>query len=147
MSGVVRTVRHTGISVRDLDVSLSFYRDLLGLTVAVQAEEGGEFLETVLGFDKVRVTTVKLSAPDGPTLVELLRYDEPEGRFDPSRDVQTIGPSHIAFTVDDIDSLYIRLRAAGVRFRSEPRVSADGGAKVAFCSDPDGVPLELVQPL
>ena len=146
MSDRVIAVRHAGVSVRDLEKSLAFYRDGLGLTVRLKADEGGPFLEEILGFPGVRVTTVKLGAEQGPTLVELLRYDEPKPSPGLGRDVYDLGSSHLALTVTDLDGLYDDLTKAGVVFRSPPRLAPDGRAKVAFCADPDGTPVELVEP-
>jgi len=146
MSGRVVAVRHAGVSVRDLEKSLAFYRDGLGLTVRLQADESGPFLEEILGFPGVRVTTVKLGADQGQALVELLRYDEPLPASAPCREVYDFGSSHLALTVTDLDGLYHRLTEAGIVFRSPPRLSPDGRAKVAFCADPDGTPVELVEP-
>lgn len=147
MGGRVRAVRHAGVSVTDMERSLHFYRDLLGLAVLVLANEHGAVLEEVLGFPDVRVTTAKLGAPEGVTLVELLRYDNPRAGAAAAGDVHEIGASHIALTVDDLDDLYGTLSKAGVPFRSPPRVSPDGRAKLAFCADPDGTAIELVEPL
>jgi catechol 2,3-dioxygenase-like lactoylglutathione lyase family enzyme len=139
-------VRHAGVSVRDLEKSLHFYRDLLGLTIRTQADEKGPFLEEILGYPEVRVTTVKLGAAEGPTLVELLRYDLPKAEKNLGRDIYDFGASHVALTVRDVEALYKHLTAAGVVFRSPPRLSVDGRARVAFCEDPDGMPVELVEP-
>ena len=146
MSARAIAVRHAGISVRDLERSLTFYRDGLGLTVRLQADESGRFLEEILGLPGARVTTVKLGAEQGPTLVELLRYDEPRPSPGSGREVHDWGPSHLALTVTDLDGLHHRLTEAGVIFRSSPRLAPDGRAKVAFCADPDGTPVELVEP-
>ncbi len=143
----VRSVRHAGIVVRDAERSLAFYCDLLGLSVEVDQVEHGDFIETVLGLPNVRVRTVKLSAPEGPTLLELLEFEGSERLTDESGDLRRIGPTHSALTVDDLDAIYRRLIGAGVRFVSPPRTSADGRARVAFCADPDGAMLELVEPI
>lgn len=145
MSGTALSVRHAGVSVRNLERSLAFYRDALGLVVRAQADEHGPFLEEILGYPGVRVTTVKLSAEQGPTLVELLRYEQPLPSPASRREVYDFGSSHLAFTVTDLDGLYQRLTQAGVAFRSPPRLAPDGKAKVAFCADPDGTPVELVE--
>ena len=143
----VRAVRHAGIVVRDAERSLAFYRDLLGLKVEVDQLERGDFIDSILGMPDVRVRTVKLSAAEGPTLLELLEFEDSEGATGDPGDLSRIGPTHSALTVDDLDGLYERLSAAGVRFVSAPQTSADGRARVAFCADPDGAMLELVEPI
>jgi catechol 2,3-dioxygenase-like lactoylglutathione lyase family enzyme len=142
----VSSVRHLGIVVRDAERSLGFYRDQLGLRVEVDQLERGEFIETLLGLPAVRVRTVKLSTADGGTLLELLQFDEAAASTASLGDLRRLGPTHAALTVDDLEALYRRLSGQGVRFLSPPLVSADGNARVAFCADPDGTMLELVEP-
>lgn len=142
----VRTVRHTGIVVTDMERSLAFYRDELGLSVTSDQLESGEFVDTILSMPGTSVRTVKLAAREGPTLVELLEFRDGSPPETPG-DLRRIGATHAALTVDDLDSLFERLRAGGTPFLSEPRVSVDGRARVCFCTDPDGTPLELVEPL
>jgi glyoxylase I family protein len=143
----VRAVRHVGIVVADMEQALRFWRDTLGLRVQADADEHGPFLETVLAEPGVRVRTVKLAAGEGPTLVELLQFARAgDGAVD-LEDLHRPGPTHVALTVADVDALQEPLRDAGARFWSTPQVSADGRAKVAFCAAPDGVMLELVEPL
>jgi catechol 2,3-dioxygenase-like lactoylglutathione lyase family enzyme len=143
---VLRSVRHVGVVVSDLDASLAFYRDLLGLEPLRELDESGPHLDAMLALEGVRVRTVKLRAPGGDTLVELLHFAAPPAEPRVPRLAET-GPTHLAFTVDDLDTLHARLVAAGVRFNAPPQASPDGLAKVAFCLDPDGTPLELVEEL
>ena len=139
-------LRHFGIVVQDLDRALDFYGGLLALKVIRRMDEHGPFVDTILGHQAVRVTTVKLGGTNGETLLELLKFHTPEVvEQSNARGLFHIGPTHLALTVGDIDALCERLRAAGVRFISAPQVSADGLAKVCFCSDPEGTPVELVQ--
>ena len=58
-----------------------------------------------------------------------------------------IGPTHVAFTVSDLDQLFARLTEQSVRFNAPPQLAPDGKAKVTFCFDPDGTPIELVEEL
>lgn len=144
---VVRAVRHFGIVVSDMERALRFYRDLLGLKVVRVMDESGAYIENMLALPNVRVTTVKLSAEGGSTLVELLEFKSHPRRPRTDREVYGIGPSHVAFTVSDLDAVCERLSAAGVRSNAPPQRSPDGYAKVAFCEDPDGTPVELVEVL
>ncbi len=139
------TIRHLGIVVSDMAASLGFYRDLIGLREAPVHKESGDFLDGLLAIKGAVVSTVKLAGKDGPCLLELLCFEAP-GPADP-RPLNAIGPTHIALTVDDLDGLYARIVAAGYHFNAPPRVAPDGAAKVAFCRDPDGAYVELVEPL
>lgn len=140
-------VRHCGIVVSNMEKSLHFYRDLLGLKESRVMNESGEFIDSILGLENVQVTTVKLSGDDGPTLVELLEFKSHQDEDPARRTLYSIGPTHAAFTVDNLDEVYCRLSEAGIRFTTPPQLSPDGYAKVTFCQDPDGTRIELVEVL
>lgn len=142
---MVKNIRHTGIVVDNLEVSLCFYRDLLGFKVAKQMKEQGNYINNVLGLDGVEVTTVKMRAPDGG-MIELLKYHSHSKKLKPDQ-IFDIGIRHIAFTVKNLNSEYEKLKAEGVCFSSSPKVSPDGYAKVAFCRAPEGTFVELVEVL
>ena len=137
-------VRHIGIVVKNIENSLKFYRDLLGLQIQRAMNESGEYIDNMLGFKDVKVKTVKMSAPNGLTLVELLEFDVPKGS-DLPRHVNDLGTSHVAFTVSNIDEIYSKLKQSGIKFNASPQLSPDGYAKVTFCLDPDNIPVELVE--
>lgn len=140
---MINRIRHTGIVVDDLEKSLSFYRDLLGFEVVKRADEGGPFIEQILALDKALVTTVKMTSQDGQ-MIELLSYKKHTTKKQERR-INDVGLSHVAFSVNDIDREYERLREHAVEFISDPAVSPDGYAKVAFCRAPEGTFVELVE--
>lgn len=137
-------MRHIGIVVEDINRSLFFYRDLLGLKIKKDIVEEGAYIDTVLGIEKAKVRTVKLSAGNG-SLIELLCYSFPVSKGGNKKKISDLGCAHAAFTVADIDMEYRRLSAKGVVFNNPPHESPDGYAKVAFCRDPDGTFIELVE--
>jgi catechol 2,3-dioxygenase-like lactoylglutathione lyase family enzyme len=140
-------LRHAGIVVADLERARHFYCDLLGLTILRSMEEKGTYLDNMLGHKDVLVTTVKLAAPQGGALLELLYFRSPRSPAGPVRGLFDLGPSHVAFTVEDLEATFERLTRAGVPFNAPPQLSPDGLAKVTFCQDPDGTPIELVEML
>jgi len=142
---MIKDIRHTGIVVTDLETSLYFYRDLLGFQVARQMEEVGDYIDTILSLKNVKVTTVKLTLSSGP-MIELLQYHSHPAE-QKTREICEIGISHIALTVDDLDSEYERLQEKGVQFNAPPQLSPDGYAKVTFCRAPEGTLIELVEVL
>ena len=139
------SVRHMGIVVGDMEKSLHFYCDLVGLQDAPVKEETGPFIDGLLDMPGTRIQTVKLAGENSTTSIELLCFKNPTPTA--STPLNSIGPTHVALNVSDLDELYARLSKAQVSFNSPPRVSADGYAKVAFCQDPDGTFIELVEPL
>ncbi|MEM8982424.1 MAG: VOC family protein [Pseudomonadota bacterium] len=122
---------HTMVRVRDLDASLAFYCDALGLTETNRYEN-----------DKGRFTLVFLAAPadvnrardDKAPLIELT-YNWDTEDYDGGRNF-----GHLAYRVDDIYAVCQRLADAGVTINRPPR---DG--HMAFVRSPDGISIELLQ--
>lgn len=142
----MKAIRHMGIVVSNLEPALDFYTGLLGLKVIKRADESGEYLDKVLGLKNVAVSTIKMAADDG-NLVELLYFQSHSGKPAKNRKICDNGLTHIAFTVEDVNAEYERLSNAGVPFNSLPQKSADGYAWIAFCRDPEGNFIELVEML
>jgi lactoylglutathione lyase len=122
---------HTMVRVKDLDESLDFYCNKLGL-VEVNRHES----------DKGRFTLVFLAAPDDveaakaghSPLVELTWNWDPE-EYTGGRNF-----GHLAYRVEDIYGLCEKLMDAGVTINRPPR---DG--HMAFIRSPDGISIELLQ--
>jgi catechol 2,3-dioxygenase-like lactoylglutathione lyase family enzyme len=142
----MRSIRHAGIVVTDMERSVHFYGGLLKLKVVKDFSEKGGYIETITGLEGVDLHMVKLEAEDG-SMIELLKYRSHTGASGPSRRLCDTGCTHVAFTVDSIEDEYKRLSEHGVEFLSPPCESPDGYARVAFCKDPDGVFIELVEVL
>ena len=142
---MIKGIRHTGIVVVDLEASLHFYRDLLGFQVAKQMKESGDYIDNISSLHNIKVTTVKMVAPDGQMIELLLYHSHPrELRL---REICDIGITHIAFMVEDLNSECDRLKGEGVPFNAPPQLSPDGYAKVTFCRAPEGTLIELVEVL
>ena len=140
----VTAIRHTGIVVNDMETSLRFYRDLLGMEIWADFKDDHPILQSVTEVPGANIWMIKLKAKDGVS-IELLQYlSHPQGLPSPSRSCD-VGCNHIALQVDDIDSLYEKLKSEGIRFHAPPTVSPDGGAKMTYCRYPEGVIVELVE--
>jgi catechol 2,3-dioxygenase-like lactoylglutathione lyase family enzyme len=140
---MILNVRHTGIVVKDLKASLDFYIKQLGFSIKIQADEDSAFIDTILGLNNSDLTTVKLTLHNG-AMIELLDFKAHKNNIHKTQIVDT-GPTHMAFTVDDLEQTYQKFSQDGIEFISSPQVSPDGNAKVAFCSAPEGTYIELVE--
>jgi len=141
----MKAIRHIGIVVSNLDRALHFYKDLFNFEIVSDMEESGEYLDTILSLDNASVRTIKMKA-SGDTLIELL-YFRSHPITPEIKNLTQIGCSHVAFTVENIDLEYEKLKKEGVIFNAPPQLSPDGYAKVTFCRDPDGTFIELVEVL
>ena len=126
-----------------MENSLKFYQDLLGLKIIKDMDEQGGYINNMLSLDGVQVRTVKLSAGMGNTLIELLDFKSHSDNE--IRNFYTIGASHVALTVDNLEDLYKHLSENNIKFNAPPQKSPDGLVKVTCCDDPDGTPIELVE--
>jgi catechol 2,3-dioxygenase-like lactoylglutathione lyase family enzyme len=144
----LRAQSHTGITVRDLDRSVRFYHDLLGLKVATEPSPwfDGPELGGGVGVPGAELRMVCLRL--GDTLLELLEYRTPPSPTERPLLSHCVGASHVAFQVGDIRAAKAELEAAGVEFYSDINVVDEGvlaGWRWVYFSDPDGYPLELVE--
>ena len=71
---MITQIRHTGLVVADLESALCFWCNLLGFSIVKRMDESGPHINAMMGLQDVRVTTVKLAAPDG-NLIELLHFN------------------------------------------------------------------------
>ena len=122
---------HTMVRVTDLDASLHFYRDLLGLVETRRMDN-----------DKGRYTLVFLAAPKDQGRAETERSPEVELTYNWDSEDYMGGRNfgHLAYKVDDIYAACQRLMDGGVTINRPPR---DG--HMAFVRSPDGVSIELLQ--
>ena len=142
---MIINVNHTSFTVGDLDRSISFYRNLLGLELISLTGRGPDFSAKVTGIPGANLKIAYLQAP-GHRL-ELIQYLSPSGEKLDCR-TNNIGSAHLAFNVDNLPALYADLKAKGVQFKSEPLEVPAGpnkGTMAVYFTDPDGITLEFLQ--
>ena len=142
------SILHTGLTVRDLDRSLGFYCDLLGMDLVFAQEKQGGYLAAIVGYPDAHVRMAHLAFPGDAQRIELFQYLVPEPVGAPA-EPRAVGITHVCLVVDDLAGAYERLRAAGIRFVSPPvRVDtgANAGGQGVYLRDPDGGLVELFQP-
>jgi len=141
---IMKDIRHTGIVVTDMERSLKFYRDLLGLKTVIDFTEEGKYIDTLSAMAGVRLRMVKLAAEEGG-MIELLQYISHQRKRSGDNELCDIGPRHVAFSVDDVEKVYADWSARGVKCNCSPQTAPDGKARLFFCQDPDGTFLEIVE--
>ncbi len=123
---MIKKLLHTRYRVTDLEKTVSFYKDVLGLEETSRHTSGrGSQL-------------VFLKAPESEEEIELCKFDE-------SGPVQ-VGPdlTHLAFEVDDMEAFGKHCAEQGHPF-SEPPAKSASGSVIAFLDAPDGYEIELIQ--
>ena len=139
---------HGGITVSDMDQSLRFYHDGLGLEILFDRILDGPYLPVVLGLDFAALRAVYLIIPGGG-YVELLDYQGIE-RFPAQSRPCDFGAGHLCLYVDDVEAMHARLVGLGFAARSREVVDItmgpNTGARSCYMTDPDGYAVELFQP-
>lgn len=143
-------LHHTGYTVSDLDRSVTFYRDRLGMEVLATQEKQGGYLAAIVGYPDAHVRMAHLRMPGSEHVLELFQYLAPSGAAPERIEPRDVGTAHVCIRVDDLPAVYRQLRQAGVdSFVSEP-VEVDTGINAGgyglYLRDPDGIVLELFQP-
>jgi lactoylglutathione lyase len=123
---MVKKLLHTRYRVHDLEKTVSFYKEVLGLS-EVSRHTSGRGSQLVF-----------LKAPESEELIEICKFDE-------SGPVQ-VGPdlTHLAFSVDDIEAFAAHAAAKGYPLSDGPHRSGSGSA-IAFIDAPEGYEIELIQ--
>jgi catechol 2,3-dioxygenase-like lactoylglutathione lyase family enzyme len=141
---------HFCVIVSDLDASIAFYRDIMGMQIRSKGTHT-TVIAKAIAYPGAEMNSANLFFAGEPRpWLELIQYVKPKGKK-AQYEIQDIGSSHFCFNVDDIDAAYAELKKKGVHFLSEPvrippnpQTGSKGGAIVYF-RDPDGFSLELYQ--
>ena len=119
---------HTMIRVKNLDESLKFYRDFLGLNLVKEKR----LKDCTLYF---------LSDEDGQTQVELTLNDEtPKDGY-----MNGNAFGHLAFSTPDIKDFSKKMKEYGYKYLWEPYKLTEIGSTIAFLKDPDGNEIEIIE--
>ena len=122
---MIKKLLHTRYRVRDLEKTVSFYKDVLGLK-EVRRHTSGRGSQLVF-----------LKAPEGDEEIEICKFDQ-------SGPV-VVGPdlTHLAFEVDDLEKFAREAAAKGYPLSDGPH--STGNSKIAFLDAPEGYEVELIE--
>ena len=143
-------VSHIAICVRDMDKSLGFYRDILGMRVGLDqvqdTTQGG--LPHIYKHRRKTRRTVHAYYGEGSASPHLVLTMHPDDRADgqPIK-LDQVGISHFSFTVPNVKALADELVSKGVKLAAPMAAftNAQGNVSSIFCYDPDGILLQFDQ--
>lgn len=139
---------HVGITVEQMERSLRFYRDCLGLDIIFDREYSEDYLREILALDFESIRIVYLGIPGGGS-IELLEYRGIERLSAASRPCDP-GCGHISLYVSNVERVTQLAAKLGYGTRSAAPVDItagpNSGARNIYLLDPDGYSVELVQP-
>lgn len=143
-------IYHVGFVVSDVEKSLKWYTEVLGLKVEREIRElSGDWISAVTGFPGSRMKMAWVGTGGGAS-IELDEYVTPPGSNDqPTANQNDVRASHVGVQVDDVHAEYERMSALGFRFAGPPPVKLDNEFPWANCAvflqDPDGNWIELLE--
>jgi len=121
-------IAHTMIRVTNIENSLKFYKEILGLKILKTMELPDASLYFLT--DEKEVCTIELT----------YNHELPEGGYSHGNYF-----GHLAFHSEDMDKFSELLKANGLDYTIEPFDIKPGGPKIAFLNDPDGFPIEIIE--
>ena len=135
---------HVSIVVDDLAAATTFFVEL-GLKLQGEGLVEGGWVDRVVGLEGIRADIAMLETPDGHGRLELVKFHSPTVRGgDRHAPANTPGIRHLAFVVDDIDSVVDRLRARGAELVGEVERYEDI-YRLCYVRGPEGIIVELAQ--
>ena len=147
---LVSPITRISLFVSDLEASLNFYRDLLGLAVVADKQVGGPGAARLMNLDDCQMRVAYLQSEGHEFgMIGLFEMQEPELPVAPTLPQPAmLGRAVVGFATPDAAELARRLRSAGVEFLVEPvdySNPALGDFVEMLVADPDGVALSFVE--
>lgn len=141
---MITRMNHTGFIVADLDKSVDFYTNVMGLKIVRRIERDGGPISQVLDYPDTHIKAglLGLEGEEGHIL-ELIEYINPPSADRPTEERAVLGASHLAFNVTDMQETFAKLLEAGAK-ELNPPVEVSPGRIVCYLQDPDGNWIELL---
>lgn len=140
---MIKEINHISFTVSDLEKSIDFYSNIIGLKLIDKSERDGHFSEQVTGIKGAHLLIAYMKGPN--CSIELIQYLSPKGKkLDTSSN--NIGSAHVCFIVKDFDKMVKNLKENHVKFAGVPSIIPAGpnkGRKVLYFKDPDSNTLEF----
>ena len=133
---------HIGLTVKNLQRSLSFYRDVVGMTLGEELEARSKEFDTLTNNPGAALKVVHLTA--GAFMLQLLEYTAAGGA---TLDLHhnKVGSPHMSFYVQDVEAKYEELLRRGNVKLTSGLVQITPNMRSFYTEDPDGVPVEFLQ--
>jgi hypothetical protein len=138
-------LRHIGLVTYNLSRSLNFWKNYIGFKYIVSNKlEDGNLIDKILKNKKTKIRSIKLKNKNNE-IVEIiypLNFNKKKKKLHPLNN----GITHISITVNNLNSLYAKLRKRKVIFHTKPTLSLDKKVLMTYCKTPENCFLELVEP-
>ena len=150
---MVKEIMHVGLTVSNLEQSIHFYKEILGMSFEGELIMEGESTDILFGRKNCRVRVAYLNGGSGLSAppVELIQFTDSDAET-AAGDLHRTSISELCFRTEDIDIVYENLLKQGVECISPPQYFdfteyGFGKSRALYFKDPDGIILELMQPV
>ena len=142
---MISQIDHINIVVSDLKKAQAFF-ELLDFAVQDGATLNGEWISSVVGLRNVNAEFVALKHPNTQVTVELISYNSPAAETPTLINTpNAIGFRHLAFRVDNIESVVAKLKPHNIKFLSDIQIFPKNGKKLVYFHGPDDILFELAE--
>lgn len=145
---MIGKVLHIGLTVSDIEKSIKFYTEKLGLKLENRMTMEGKNTDILFGKENIRVEIAYLNGSSELNCppIELICFSK-NRTIKEENDLQKTSISEVCFYTDNIDLEYERLKGLGVEFISSPQSFTfnETKSKAVYFRDPDGIILELIE--
>ncbi len=141
---MVKEFLHVGIGVKDLEKSVRFYTEVMGMEEEYRTHNEGEKISRIVGVKDVDMDVCVVKKSN--VRIELLDYKN-DGLKKQNKHIGQAEPGliHLAFLVDDVDKEYERIMSLGFEFNAPPMVARENGPKITYFKGPDNVVIEIFE--
>ncbi|MFH1242176.1 MAG: VOC family protein [Pseudomonadota bacterium] len=141
---MVKELLHVGIGVRDIEESARFYTEIMGMVEEYRTRNVGEKISQIVGVANADIDVCVVQKNN--LRIELLDYKNDDlKRQEIHKRQDELGLIHLAFSVDDVEKEYQRIKALGFEFNAPPMVARENGPKITYFRGPDNVIIEIFE--
>jgi catechol 2,3-dioxygenase-like lactoylglutathione lyase family enzyme len=142
---MINGIHHASFTVSNMERSVVFYRDVLGMEVLWDSVQAGAPFKGPVADNLTNCPGTELHIVFLKTngdMLELVQYT-PTGKTLEGNRASDTGSSHVCLKTDNIQALYRKLSEKGVKLHCDPQ--SLGGVEVMYFRDPDGIIIEAMQ--
>jgi len=142
---MIKYIDHINIVVNDLVTTSKFF-ELLGFKIIHEGDLEGNWISKIVKLKDVRAKYIAMELHESQTKLELIQYYSPVSpSTNTGEKANCIGIRHIAFRVNDIDDMVIKLKSNNIQFLSDVQTYSPTNKKLLYFHGPDGILLELAE--
>jgi catechol 2,3-dioxygenase-like lactoylglutathione lyase family enzyme len=142
----IQRMDHVSVVVGDLDAAIAFFVEL-GMELENRMPVEGDWVNSIVNLEDVRVEIAMMRTPHGHHKVELTKFHSPTATTaEPNAPSNTLGLRSIMFAVDDIDDVVARLRNHGGELVGEI-VNYEDIFRLCYLRGPEGIIVALAEEL